>query len=636
MSTFDGIIQEFPDIRIDFFRGFKSRPPLACFLSHVHSDHLAGLDTLRSPFIYCSAATREILLRLEKYPCRLNYAKGILENPWMQTYKHLAKVLKPIPLDTPTKIELDPTQVIQVTLLDANHCPGSVMFLIEGNGKAVLYTGDIRSEPWWVNSIARSPVMVEYSMGLKTLDRIYLDTSIVDDFPLQTKVEGLGELLQKVARYPKDTTFHIQAWTYGYEEVWVALSKALGSKIHVDKYKMGIYKSLAIKPSDNRFAAQTHLSTEAPYLVGFTCGNNQREGCLTLDEDARIHSCEKGISCKAMETKPIVWIQPIVAHLTDGRDMIEVGIGGGGDDLTPKPTLEAESIQALLELFEQEGEALGDLGRTVTQFLRKALAVSRGVDLDVGKAGLPEKHSITEIIKSLIEKVQRIQDPVERTEDDNPDILSTRITFPYARHSSLPELRHLVATFKPADIWPCTVDPNCWAEKGITIRKLFGDICTGHVFGYDTLISKTLGLGGRDESEENVPGTQSTIMSYEGVPSSPAVSPTKSHLKHQSSVTTLLHHPQASQVRLTSAVFSSSHNLSQVYPVALFEEDKRNDELNSQDSQTSTISAYKYETRLQAFLAACANMEGNGVWNAISLISTTDNHSTIDPELGGR
>lgn len=28
--------------------------------------------------------------------------------------------------------------------IQANHCPGSVMFLIEGDGKAVLYTGDIR------------------------------------------------------------------------------------------------------------------------------------------------------------------------------------------------------------------------------------------------------------------------------------------------------------------------------------------------------------------------------------------------------------------------------------------------------------------------------------------------------------
>lgn len=87
--------------------------------------------------------------------------------------------------------------------------------MIEGDGKAVLYTGDIRSEPWWVNYVARNPSLIEYSMGLRTLDRIYLDTSMLDDFPLQTKAEGLHELLEKVARYPKDTVFHMQAWTYG-------------------------------------------------------------------------------------------------------------------------------------------------------------------------------------------------------------------------------------------------------------------------------------------------------------------------------------------------------------------------------------------------------------------------------------
>lgn len=89
------------------------------------------------------------------------------------------------------------------------------MFLIESEHAAVLYTGDIRAEPWWVNSIARNPCLVEYTAGLKTLNRIYLDTSILDNIPLQTKAEGLRELLSQVARYPPDTIFYIQAWTYG-------------------------------------------------------------------------------------------------------------------------------------------------------------------------------------------------------------------------------------------------------------------------------------------------------------------------------------------------------------------------------------------------------------------------------------
>ena len=103
--------------------------------------------------------------------------------------------------------------------------------VIEGDGKAILYTGDIRSEPWYVNAIARNPNVVEYTSGIKRLDKIYLDTSFTSDVPFQTKAEGLAELLRKVSKYPGDTIFHFQAWTYGYEDVWVALSRALNSPV---------------------------------------------------------------------------------------------------------------------------------------------------------------------------------------------------------------------------------------------------------------------------------------------------------------------------------------------------------------------------------------------------------------------
>jgi hypothetical protein len=42
--------------------------------------------------VYCSAATREMLLRLERYPCRINYANGILEAR-LQRYRHLRNLL---------------------------------------------------------------------------------------------------------------------------------------------------------------------------------------------------------------------------------------------------------------------------------------------------------------------------------------------------------------------------------------------------------------------------------------------------------------------------------------------------------------------------------------------------------------
>ncbi len=237
MSTFDGIVDEFPGIRIDYFRAIPGRPhPKVHFLSHVHSDHLQGLERPGGPFIYCSPATREILLRLEKYPHQINFHKGILESR-KPTYKHLTKLVKTIPLNTPTEIELDPTRSMRVTLLDANHCIGAVMFLIQDDSKAILYTGDVRSEPIWVDSLISNPVVLPFCSphGPKRLAKIYLDTTFATkeevhrNFP--TKAAGLKELIGKVKPYPEDTIFHFNAWTFGYEDVWKMLANYFGSQV---------------------------------------------------------------------------------------------------------------------------------------------------------------------------------------------------------------------------------------------------------------------------------------------------------------------------------------------------------------------------------------------------------------------
>lgn len=296
MSTFDGVIKEFPHIRIDCF--IRNGPlPLACFLSHVHSDHLRGLESLKSPFIYCSASTKQLLLRLEKYPHRMNFAKGVLETR-KQTYRHLKKLLRPIPLHTPTEIELSPGNSIRVTLFDANHCTGAVMFLIEGHGKAILYTGDIRSEPWWIESLARIPCLVPYTCGQKFLDNIYLDTTFATsqapykDFP--SKADGLAELLEKVSRYPLSTIFYFKAWTFGYEDIWLALSRSLDTKVHLDPYRYRLYHSLGDTLSCE--------SSEVAPLVGFQLGNDFVPGCITTSESVpRIHSCERGTQCSVFQ-----------------------------------------------------------------------------------------------------------------------------------------------------------------------------------------------------------------------------------------------------------------------------------------------------------------------------------------------
>ena len=347
MSTFKGVVEEFPEIRVDYFRTTAGRkPPLAAFLSHIHSDHLQGLESLKAPFVYCSLATSRFLLRLEKYPHRMNFAKGVLEVR-KQHYRHLRNLLKPIPLNAPTEIELRPGISIRVTLLDANHCAGAVMFLIEDSAKAVLYTGDIRSEPWFVNALIRNPVIMPYTHGLRKLDKIYLDTTFATKnqslkaFP--TKADGLKELLEKVMRYPNDTVFHFHAWTPGYEEVWIALASALRSQVHVDRYKMELYRSLA-PASDG-----TVPSSEGHILCGFKYGNREQAGCLTSNHAVRLHSCERGTSCPTLENSDVVWIIPIISR-SEGVVIPEDGAGGGEGDLTQASKLELSDPKATLEL----------------------------------------------------------------------------------------------------------------------------------------------------------------------------------------------------------------------------------------------------------------------------------------------
>ncbi|KAL8699010.1 MAG: hypothetical protein Q9224_001598 [Gallowayella concinna] len=176
------------------------------------------------------------------------------------------------------------------------------MFLIEDNRKAILYTGDIRAEPWWVDSISRQPTIIPYTHGLRRLDRIYLDTTFaINKDPYRnfsTKAQGLSELLGEISKFPEDTSFHFNAWTLGYEEVWVALA--------------------------------AHLN------------------------------CELGTRCSTLETsKNLVWITPLI-NRSDQGDIPELGAGGGGGDLTQAHELELTDPQAGLKLIELCKEQIRD------------------------------------------------------------------------------------------------------------------------------------------------------------------------------------------------------------------------------------------------------------------------------------
>ncbi|KAI6857745.1 hypothetical protein KC338_g5280 [Hortaea werneckii] len=547
MSTFDGIVKEFPDIRIDYFRSSneQSRPPLALFLSHVHSDHLVGLESCKSPFIYCSPATRELLLRLEKYPHRMNFAKGILESR-KQTYRHLKSLLKPIPLETPTKLELSPGRAIRVTLFDANHCVGAVAFLIEDDEKAVIYTGDIRSEAWLIDTWCRHPLLIPYVCSgkrkpLKRLDCIYLDTTFAQEADpyreFSSKAEGLRELLLAVSRYPEDTLFYFDSWTFGYEDVWQTLSASLNSQVHVDHYRYGLYRAL--------FNGTEPRAAETPKLMGFLCGNHFQAGCLT-NREARIHSCEKGTACEIWN-KDFVRITPIISR-HQGVEMAELGAGGGQGDLGQHHELEVwdpSLVGQLIALCASKLHGQPQLQESVMQMLTSIIhdripSISLD-DSDLKEQSIQNQSSEEEfatlddlplerlvpVLSELVTKAKQSGQRQDTFGNDRSavssareDGLPKRITFPYSRHSSYSELCRLVEAFKPKDIHPCTVDKANWTTTH-SMSFLFGHIYESDApsFHHDQIMLARMGTKVPESTNHMSPSqAEETWRSHKGSP----------------------------------------------------------------------------------------------------------------------
>lgn len=93
----------------------------------------------------------------------------------------------------PTPIKMSDTLEVIVTLLDANHCVGAAMVLIEGYMGTVLYTGDIRFNrsifQQYTELYPPSKYNERFEACSKHIDVLYLDNTFLKkkfDFPPQT------------------------------------------------------------------------------------------------------------------------------------------------------------------------------------------------------------------------------------------------------------------------------------------------------------------------------------------------------------------------------------------------------------------------------------------------------------------
>ena len=429
---------------------------------------------------------------------------------------------------------------------------------------------------------------------------------------------------------------------------------------------MRVYNSLVSKDTSNRYGAEFHLAPEAPGLVGFMCGNTRHEGCLTTDESVRLHSCEKGNYCPTVQNAPVVWIQPIITHLPNGQDVAEMGIGGGGDDLERDAELDSlspQEIQHLLQvcvlqhfrlnspLADPQGRICDiddipdELKENIRAFLVNVVASGRNISLDLEMSSFGDRNEamLETAIQAIAKKSQLGRGPPRPGPGDDPASLSRLITFPYSRHSSYPELCLLVGAFKPKDVWPCTVRPQEWAMDSISIKKLFGGYCSGTIFRHDVFMESLIDAGHSSQKDVDSQATDSSmgIPLAEPLPLNQATASTGAELL---SATELARGVGLDQNTGSNAVQSADDHFSfqlRTPRERLLEraqqpvDDVLIEEESLQDSQGSAISQSTCEMRDEAFRSMIGNVRGQE-WRHIGLISVSDNHTSLEDELGER
>ncbi|KAK4127060.1 DRMBL-domain-containing protein [Parathielavia appendiculata] len=163
-------------ICVDAFRYGAVEGCKAYFLSHFHSDHYMGLTAnwTHGP-IYCSKVTGSLVKSQLK-----TAAKYVVELEFEETV--------PVP----------ETNGVTVTMIPANHCPGSSLFLFEkttpGRTQRILHCGDFRACPAHVEHPKLRPETVDAITGQtkqQKIDVCYLDTTYLNprySFPPQHEV----------------------------------------------------------------------------------------------------------------------------------------------------------------------------------------------------------------------------------------------------------------------------------------------------------------------------------------------------------------------------------------------------------------------------------------------------------------
>jgi len=133
---------------------------------------------------------------------------------------------------------------VTVTLLDANHCPGSVLFVFTfADGTKHVHTGDFRFD--------KSLADHQYVAHLN-ITRLYLDTTYyLPDYSFPPQKEMIDKALQIMADNIQDesTLIVIGTYTIGKERLFLSAAQRFNCKIYVTATKLQVIKCLEL-PQD--------------------------------------------------------------------------------------------------------------------------------------------------------------------------------------------------------------------------------------------------------------------------------------------------------------------------------------------------------------------------------------------------
>jgi Cft2 family RNA processing exonuclease len=124
------------------------------------------------------------------------------------------------------------------TLLDANHCPGAVMFLFEVGRRHTLYVEDFR----WNRDRMYAGLKDFITLKIR-LDDLFLDTTYCDEkYHLPTQDEAIAATVAKAVddgescrKAGNRLLMLFGAYTIGIERIFLAVAETLGVKVYVDK-----------------------------------------------------------------------------------------------------------------------------------------------------------------------------------------------------------------------------------------------------------------------------------------------------------------------------------------------------------------------------------------------------------------